>query len=228
MQVKAWGAGGNQEGGCSPPEAVDDAGIGGFTGAVFEVTPGQSFILIVGHEGRAGIGADEDTERFGFGMWGGGGLSGLFTAGDFIADGDSSRALVIAGGGGGASAPGCNPAGTGNHPDQSGGMSTMLGGVGADGINGGGGGYRGGTGGQVGLPGKGGSGFVLDEEHAPARCPGDPLCAIDSVVKWTEPGTAEVPEDDDEQYVATAGWIESDGLVVVNFVCEQPEPFVPR
>ena len=73
MHVKAWGAGGNGELGCS----YGNGGRGGYSEAVFEVVPGTSLIVIVGKRGRAGM-TGEEIVRFGFGNWGGGGLSGIF------------------------------------------------------------------------------------------------------------------------------------------------------
>jgi hypothetical protein len=216
MQVKAWGAGGNGEGQCTLPQ--DDAGLGGFSGAVFAigpesdkaVKPGDPLLVIVGQRGRAGL-TTEDVVRFGFGHWGGGGLSGVFHGPDLITATDQAKALIVAGGGGGASAPGCMPAGTGNHPSAGGMGATMAGGPGADDVNGGAGGYVGGLGGAHQQPGKGGSGFVHDK-------------ATDGVMLFSEPGTAVPPKSDDVDYADGAGGDELPGRVVIHFTCSEPPP----
>ncbi|MBI2896884.1 MAG: hypothetical protein HYY06_25220 [Deltaproteobacteria bacterium] len=206
MAVKAWGAGGNGEGVCEG----DDSGLGGFTEAAFEVAPGTPLVVIVGKRGRAGI-TNEEVVRFGFGSWGGGGLSGVFRGGGPITAADGARALVIAGGGGSAGAPDCAPGGTGNAPDA-GGQATMLGSTGADDINGGGGGYSGGSGGARGEPGLGGSGFV------------DPS-ALDSVMLSSERGSGIAPRSDEADYDGVAGTGEQSGLIVIHFTCEPPDIF---
>jgi len=203
MYVKAWGAGGNGELGCD----YANGGLGGFSAAVFEVTSGDPLIIIVGRRGRAGL-SSEEIVRFGFGHWGGGGLTGVFRGPDLIDENDSLLAYVIAGGGGGASAPGCAPGGPGNHA-TAGGMPTMMGGAGADDVNGGAGGYRGGTGGAAGVGGKGGTGYV------------DPS-AIDSLILGGEAGDAAPPRADDEDYDGTAGQTEQNGLIILRFVCDVP------
>jgi hypothetical protein len=202
MHVKAWGAGGNGEGQCA-----DDGGIGGYSEAVFEVFPGDSLVVIVGQRGRAGM-TGEELFKFGFGQWGGGGLSGVFSGSTEITEASSDRALIIAGGGGGASAPGCHPGGTGNHPNA-GGQTTMQGGAGADDVNSGGGGYLGGPGGAHLEGGKGGSGFVA-------------ASALDSRILFVEPQSGKPPETDDPDYDGIAGTIEANGLVVIHFSCEGP------
>ena len=212
MHVKAWGAGGNEEhlpGDC--PGIVDDGGLGGFSEAVFEVSPGAELIIIVGKLGRAGD-PTEDRIRFGFGQWGGGGLTGIFLGPEFINENSQDKALIIAGGGGGSGGDCSNPAGTGNHPD-SGGETTMLGGEGADGVNGGGGGYEGGTGGPRGGPGMGGMGFVRTEGA---------YGAIDYRMLAAEPGDGVPPKTDDTDYADDAGLYEHNGRIVLHFVCEPP------
>jgi hypothetical protein len=210
MHVKAWGAGGNEEhapGDC--PGIVDDGGLGGYTEAVFEVSPGAQLIIIVGKLGRAGD-TEGDKIRFGFGQWGGGGLSGIFLGPDLIDENSLEKALIIAGGGGGSGGDCDNPGGTGNS-EEAGGMPSMLGGEGIDGVNGGGGGYHGGTGASTrGAPGMGGEGFVA------ASAVGDHL------ILYSEPGAGVPPRTDDEDYDGTAGVYESNGLVVIHFVCEVP------
>jgi hypothetical protein len=205
LRILAWGAGGNGEGACP----YDDSGLGGFTEAVFAVTPGEPLVLIVGKRGRSGM-TGEERVKFGFGEWGGGGLTGVFRGSEGIDETSQNRALVIAGGGGSAGAPGCHPGLPGNHPDA-GGESTMLGGAGADQINGGGGGYEGGLGGAKGEASRGGSGFVSLE-------------AITSTLAYAEPGTELPPHTDDPDYDGSAGTGETSGLLVMHFGCEPPQP----
>lgn len=208
MHVKAWGAGGNGEGQCK----TSDGGPGGYSEAVFAVDgrliyPGAPLIVIVGKRGRSGM-TGEQRLKFGFGNWGGGGLSGVFTGGSTITAKSSGRALIIAGGGGSAGAPGCHPGGPGNHP-KAGGQSTMLGGAGADGINGGGGGYAGGTGGAKGEAGLGGSGFVSKT-------------AKRSRLLYAAVGAGLPPHTKDSDYDGTAGKTEQSGRIVIRFVCSEP------
>jgi hypothetical protein len=217
MQIKAWGAGGNGEGQCAPPD--DDAGLGGFSGANFQVSndanaavqPGSHLVVIVGQRGRAGLG-DEDVVRFGFGHWGGGGLSGVFHGPELITATDQAKAILVAGGGGGASAPGCMFAGTGNHPDAGGMTGTMMGGAGTDEVNGGGGGYEGGLGGGHIEPGMGGTGFI----HAAAE-PG-------FLQDHADPGSGVAPRSEDADYADNAGTDEQPGRVVIRFTCDAPPP----
>jgi hypothetical protein len=206
MHVKAWGAGGNGEGRCE----ADDSGLGGFTEAVFAVAPGDELAILVGKRGRAGI-SGEEIVRFGFGSWGGGGLSGVFRRGDPITESDRDRALVIAGGGGSAGAPDCAPGGTGN-ADDAGGQDTMLGSAGADEINGGGGGYSGGSGGARREAGRGGSGWV------------DPS-ALESVMLFAERGSGLPPRTEDPDWDGVAGTGEQSGSVIIHFSCEPPDIF---
>jgi hypothetical protein len=206
MHVKAWGAGGNGEGGCT----YDNGGRGGYSEAVFEVTPGTPLIVIVGKRGRSGM-TGEEVVKFGFGNWGGGGLSGIFLGPDLIDENSADLALIIAGGGGSAGVPGCDPGGTGNHPD-SGGMPTLLGGEGAAGFNGGAGGYRGGVGGTVEHSSMGGSGFV------------DETIALDWKILYVEPGDGPAPGSDEDEYDLVAGTTEQSGMVFIRFVCTQPGP----
>ncbi len=200
--IKAWGAGGNGEGQCAK-----DGGLGGFSEGVFSVKPGDPLIIIVGKRGRAGM-TGEDRARFGFGDWGGGGLSGVFSSSTLITDKDGAKALIIAGGGGSAGAPGCNPGGTGNHADA-GGMTTMAGGAGADSVNGGAGGFHGGSGGAKGKASLGGTGYVA-------------AAALESRMLASERATGAPPRTDDADYDGVAGKEESSGLVVIRFTCGRP------
>lgn len=213
MHVKLWGAGGNAELGCA---YYNNGGIGGYSEAVFNVTPGDELIVIVGRRGQT-WNPTEEPMRFGFGHWGGGGLSGVFHGPGPITEDDAEEALIIAGGGGSAGPPPhsayCAPGGSGNHPDA-GGMPTMLGGEGFNDINGGGGGYTGGLGGTDGYEGGGGEGFV------------DAVLAVDgrTRLEYSEPGDNPPPNTDDEDYDGEAGLTEKNGLVVVRFVCTMPPP----
>jgi len=206
MHVKAWGAGGNGEGGCD----YDNGGRGGYSEAVFEVVPGTPLIVIVGKRGRSGM-TGEEVVKFGFGNWGGGGLSGIFLGPDLIDETSTDLALIIAGGGGSAGVPGCDPGGSGNHPNA-GGMPTMLGGEGAAGFNGGAGGYYGGVGGTVEHSSMGGAGYV------------DESIAIDWKMLYVEPGDNPAPGDEEDGYDGVAGTTEQSGLVRIWFVCTLPPP----
>lgn len=210
MHVKAWGAGGNGEGQC----AYDDSGLGGYSEGVFEVEGGVPLIIIVGKRGRAGMTGEEQI-RFGFGNWGGGGLSGVFLGPELISESSQDKALIVAGGGGGASAPGCNPGGHGNAADA-GGEATMLGGVGADDVNGGGGGYEGGSGGPKGIGGKGGTGFVATATVDPR------VRHVDSRMLSAAQGDEVPPNTSDADYDGIAGTGEQSGRVVIHFSCEKP------
>jgi hypothetical protein len=214
MHVKAWGGGANGETlGCG----FDDSGLGGFTEAVFELaTALPPLIVIVGGPGSAGRAG---TMEFGWGSDGGGGLSGVFVGPETITENDMDKALVIAGGGGGAW-PGCNAGGTGNHLTYAGGQPNMLGGLGRSGdigVNGGGGGLSGGTGGARREVGKGGTGFVDDDR------PGLILRYSDIVA--SEPGAGVPPHSTDDDYRAGAGTGEQPGQIVIYLTCEPP-PFI--
>jgi hypothetical protein len=206
MHIKAWGAGGNQEAQCPGQE---DAGMGGYTEGVFKAAKGSQIIIIVGKRGRAGISDPADRMRFGFGDWGGGGLTGVFRGGVTITENDRDKALLIAGGGGSASGASCILGGSGNHP-SSGGQPTMQGGKGADGMNGGAGGYEGGTGGVKGGNSKGGKGFVAKE-------------ALSVRTLWSVPGSGKAPKSDDKDYDGVAGTAEASGRIVIHFSCGQPQ-----
>lgn len=204
MHVKAWGAGGNGEGQCKPK---DDGGLGGYSEAVFLAKAGDQLIIIVGKRGRAGL-SGEDRMRFGFGDWGGGGLSGVFRGPQTITAKDRAKALIIAGGGGSAGAPGCNPGGTGNH-GSAGGMSTMQGGAGKDKVNGGAGGYAGGSGGAKGKAARGGTGFVA-------------AAALKKKLQYAQPASGSPPNTGDKDYDGKAGKTETSGRVVIHFTCALP------
>jgi len=133
----------------------------------------------------------------------------VFLGADLIDETSTDRALIIAGGGGSAGAPGCHPGGTGNHP-TAGGQPTMLGGHGADDINGGGGGLAGGLGGLKGEAGIGGTGHVSGAEW--------------STMLYSEPGSEAPPRTDDPDYDGVAGAGEQPGLVVIHFSCTPPPP----
>lgn len=208
MHIKAWGAGGNGEGYCAPGQADSEGGLGGYTEGIFEAEPGQELLIMVGKRGRAGT-SGEDPMRFGFGGWGGGGLTGVFAGGDLVHPDDNSRALLIAGGGGSAGLGSCDPGGTGNAP-SSGGATTMQGALGDEEINGGGGGYVGGRGGQGGGAGAGGMGFVSNE-------------ALESRLLSAQPGAGAPPNTADSDYADHAGATEQSGRLVIHFSCDRPQ-----
>lgn len=218
MHVKLWGAGGNDESQCdwTTGGAGLDGGQGGFTEAIFEVHPdtalesGTALVVIVGAAGLAG----EAASRFGFGVRGGGGLTGIFFGPGPIESGDATRALAVAGGGGSASGPECHAGGPGNHPDA-GGRNDMQGGAGTSTTPsvGGGAGYTGGAGGDSREAAMGGEGFA------------DVDLALDSRVHYASLGDYPVPGSGDEDYLAhgsSAGLSEHPGLAIINFVCPAP------
>lgn len=223
MHVKAWGAGGNQTGLCSPTQ---DGGMGGYSEAAFEVgmgtelPTGTELTVIVGYPGSASSSRSE-VFRFGFGSTGGGGLSGVFRDWGEILETDQSRALIIAGGGGSAAEYVCSAGGTGNHTDPSvaGGEATMMGGLGQgdENFNGGGGGYYGGSGGVGDGNSKGGTGFVDTV-----------LARSDYLILASEPGTEVPPKTDDPDYVAAdnVGYNECRGHIVIRILCGPPDPIV--
>jgi hypothetical protein len=209
IRMKCWGAGGG--GGLTLTNSAI-GGPGGFTDAIFPVggtSPiqvGQSLQIVVGEAGgKQGVYGGNMTRQYGFGgaessyEQGGGGLSGVFTAGATISSTDSARALAIAGGGGGAAETG-DPGvygsrwgGPGNGP-FSGGSSLGMQGVDSAAnaaYGGGGGGYVGGNthmrgaGAAAQAGGEGGSGYV----H-PAASVATISASSDAVL--TPPGTGDV------------------------------------
>jgi len=207
MHVKAWGSGGNGEQGCMPDGTEPNGGPGGFSEAIFEVTPGEPLIVFVGWRAQLST-TDAEIMRYGFPAPGGGGLSGVFSGQDPVSATDRDRAMIIAGGGGSAGAPGCLPGGAGNHRNA-GGEDTMQGSRGGDDINGGGGGYHGGRGGARGEIGRGGTGYVSE-------------AALESAILSSEPGVnVDPPRTDDPDYVDDAGASETQGHVVIRFSSER-------
>lgn len=214
MHIKAWGSGGNGEGACGLPDI--EGGPGGYTEAVYAVVPGTEFVVIVGYPGSASVPGGE-TFRFGWGAHGGGGLTGVFRGPGPIGEADRDRAVVIAGGGGSAGAPGCNPGGPGNYPATEV-MPTMMGGFGSDreGLTGGGGGYEGGLGGGRSLAGRGGTGFISPEGLLPDR----------SRMLHAEPLDNAPPMTDDPDYEAGTGSTEAGGRLVIRYDCIPPPPLI--
>jgi len=220
MHVKLWGAGGNAENTCPWTEngAGLDGGQGGFTEAIFEIhhgtalAPGTSLVVIVGAAGKAGANAS----RFGFGVRGGGGLTGIFFGPGPIGVDDAADAVAVAGGGGSAGPPECHAGGPGNHSD-SGGRDDMQGGAGedTDQMLGGGGGHEGGPGGDRNVAATGGSGYV------------DQTLALDHRLFSAAVGDSPVPGSTDADYIAqggTAGVSEQPGLAIIRFTCALPPP----
>ena len=146
LRIQLWGAGGGF--------SEEPGGAGGYTAALFPVTPGQSFAILVGVGGgnhvtpSNGAGFGGNPSYFSGSTGGqGGGLSGLFSVASITAT-DSMNALAIAGGGGGG---GSTAAGGNGNADSAGGQPNMQGIHGTAhhiqfyGIGGGGGGYQGGN-----------------------------------------------------------------------------------
>ncbi len=210
LHVKAWGGGGNQE--CTNDSGR--GGVGGFTEAIFTVTPGTPLIVIVGRRKTGSALTTEEQQSFGFPGQGAGGLSGLFEGPAPLAHTERSRALIIAGGGGGAGAlaENCNHGHPGNSPTNAGGQLTMLGDKGNININSGGGGYAGGNGGSGNIdPGFGGTWYVKGT-------------ALSSSEQWGEAGDLTVPGSFDPDYEGDAGAQEKPGLVVLHYLCDEPPP----
>ena len=127
MRVLAWGAAGGGHVGFFTQLA--EGGAGGFTEAVFNVTGGEQFTVVVGEGGDTASTNSPDPDTYGWGQGGlhdqGGGLSGIFSGTAVVTAADQARALAIAGGGGSvdhiggsAWASGTN----GNHQTDSGGV----------------------------------------------------------------------------------------------------------
>ncbi len=215
LHAKAWGGGGNDE--CDTA-GTGTGGVGGFTEAVFQVTPGDPLSVVVGKRKLPDPLTLEEQRAMGFPGVGAGGLSGVFSGGEMVVADDLLRALIIAGGGGGAGnyQGTCEPAGAGNAPVSGGQSGTMLGEDGSD-LNSGGGGYEGGNAGddQTVVPhaGFGGKGFV----HSSARTPGvDPA--------FEQSGSHLPPGIDDDDWADGAGAPETPGRVVLRFYCSEPPP----
>lgn len=209
VHVKAWGGGGNQE--CDNDSGF--GGVGGFTEAIFPVTPGAPLIVIVGRRKMSQPRTPTELVSFGFPGLGAGGLSGVFTGPAPLAANDQGRALIIAGGGGGAGAlaENCNHGYPGNHPDFAGGqVGTMLGDNGNININSGGGGFEGGNGGTGDIDaGYGGSHHVA-------------TTALDSNVEYSTTGALSPPQVLDTDYADDAGKMEEPGRVVLRYSCSEP------
>jgi len=128
MKVKMWGGGGMSD----LQRQNQTAGSGGYVEAIVNVVPGTDYVVMVGARG-----ADGNTTGYSFGgkpggpAGPGGGLSGLFTGNMCVAETDMARAVMIAGGGGGADS---------TIPLNSSGYTTrgQSGGQGGDPVNGGG------------------------------------------------------------------------------------------
>ncbi len=163
MKVKMWGGGGFSD----LQRDNQTAGSGGYVEAVLNVVPGTDYVVMVGARGAEANGSGYSFGGAPGGPAGpGGGLSGLFTGNMCVAETDMARAVMIAGGGGGADSTiplrtsgyttRGQSGGQGGDPLNGGGQPTMRGVDGAlvvgteDGyhppaVGGGGGGYSGGT-----------------------------------------------------------------------------------
>ena len=186
--------------------------MGGFTEAVFSVTPGEPLTVLVGGRKTFEDLTAAEQLSLGFPGRGAGGLSGIFTGAQPLTADSYDRALIIAGGGGGAGALGgdCNHGHPGNHPTQAGGQSTMLGENGNIHINSGGGGYRGGDGGATDMiAGKGGTGHVA-------------ATALASNMQNGGTGNLTPPRAGDPDYQSETAMQERPGLVVMHFLCDGP------
>lgn len=166
IQVRAWGAAG---GAYTPTPNI--GGGGGFAGATFTVTPGETLTVDVGGGGVAGGGINGGGSSASGA--GGGGMTDLRRGGTYliIAGGGGGAGNGTGGGGGGLTGFDCTVCNIGGAasgsqtaggapqcPGATGGVS-YQGGTGSQG--GGGGGYYGGGGGSCGCGGGGGSGYII-------------------------------------------------------------------
>lgn len=153
IKVKMWGGGG---GGSMYNNQNAGGGAGGYVEGTISVNQGDTYVIMVGEGGACDGTADNASYGFGgapyssdqYGGYGGG-LSGIFTNNAAVTAADFSRAILIAGGGGGAERGSidmqCTSGGQGGDAVFGGGMPDMKGDESAPGIGGGGGGgYRGG------------------------------------------------------------------------------------
>lgn len=225
LVIKAWGAGGNGDGGRFG--AMDSiGGPGGYSVASYEVLDPQPLTIVVGERGR-----NNGHMAFGFAPLGGGGLSGLFMGAPPLEHTEQERALLVAGGGGSGVRNGGAHGGAGNDVggtlSMAGGESTFPGPDNANVGTGGGGGYAGGLGRRSGsTAGLGGSGFGEGAEGAAAAETAG-LRLIDSLV--LPPATNNLPpRQDDEDYPMDypAGAQEQNGFVVVRVLCSEPPPLI--
>jgi hypothetical protein len=206
MTVKAWGAGGSNDGGLA-------GGCGGYCMGTIAVTAGQVYRIVVGRGVLAFTGRPYGFAGAGQGtahQVNGGGLSGIFSGAGAVLATDAARALIIAGGGGaggGSTSPAQNiQGGNGGDPTRSGGMPNFQG---ADatgtlfvGNGGGGGGYNGGSG--LGLGGNGGTNFIAGTVTSPTNS----YTAYPSLI---------VPGSTDVDYLPEVGQPNKSGLIVVTF-----------
>ncbi len=127
VYFKTWGAGGGHE----IVYNGSKAGAGGYSGGVFDTTPGAAYTLMVGSGGNRGGRPDQFPVPTLVGVYGfgglsmhdqGGGLSGVFSGTGAISATSQARALVVAGGGGGSDDDGGNlrSGGTNGNGAQSG------------------------------------------------------------------------------------------------------------
>ena len=221
LVFKAWGAGGNGDGGRFG--AMDSiGGPGGYSAATYEVMDPGPLTVVVGERGR-----NNGEMAFGFAPLGGGGLSGLFMGSPPLVHTEQERALLVAGGGGSGVRNGGAHGGAGN---DVGGMPTMLGGqatfTGPNNANagtGGGGGYFGGIGRRNNSTGGlGGSGFG-DTPEAMEAAERAGLRLIESLVLSSSSNLP--PRQDDEEYPdmdCPVGTQECNGFVVVRILCDEP------
>jgi len=213
VHIKAWGAGGNEE--CLNMSPDGHGGVGGFTEAVFEVTPGTTLAIIVGDRRTFSALDDAFRRESGFPGRGAGGLSGVFDAPAPEKGTERNGAILIAGGGGGAGVvdgppSNCKPGGTGNHPTEAGGqVDTMLGQDGSRDINSGGGGWEGGTGGLTDLvAGAGGTGWIRPDGQL-------------GQMLYREKCAPLPPGNLDDDWDGAAGAQENPGRVVLRYYCDE-------
>lgn len=226
LVIKAWGAGGNGDGGRFG--AMDSlGGPGGYSAASYEVLDPQALTVVVGERGR-----NNGHMAFGFAPLGGGGLSGLFMGPPPLEHTEQGRALLVAGGGGSGVRNGGAHGGAGNDvggtPTMAGGQSTFPGPDNANVGTGGGGGYSGGLGRRSSTtPGLGGSGFPNSDEEGAAAAESAGLRLIESLVLPASTNNLPPRQDDDDYPLDyPAGAQERNGFVVVRVLCSEPPPLI--
>lgn len=194
MTVKAWGAGGGSNG-----AGTAIGGYGGYTTATIEVEGGDKFAVVVGgvsgftaKPGFGGIGGNVPNQ---YTHAGGGGLSGVFTGDTAVVATDMSRAVAVAGGGGGYWGTLSSHGNGGNGNYSSAAEASMQGQNHSGGISlgAGGGGYAGGP------RGNGGKGFTVGGATGVQVLTG-------AQPGWTDP-----------DYLDSHGGPNKPGLVIIKF-----------
>ena len=221
MEVWGWGAGA-----CLTFDRP--GGVGGFSYGKFPVTGGDTFSVMVGAGGDFSLPLNFNSYGFA-GSGAAGGLTGLFSGAGTILVTDTSRAVLVAGGGGCSAyvlaGPSATGGGNGNDPGSSGGESTMKGAIDGTGSTPGGGGYAGG--GYISLAGKGGTGYVHVTDVGGGSDPRPQVVSGTYGLEYTARSTPVsagqrliVPGSTNPNYLNQAGQTGANGLLVVKWLIE--------